>query len=274
MPRLLREPLLHVVVLGVLLFGLYAWVAPPRASEEIVVPADAVVAMREDFRRRTGRVASATDERAMVDAWVGDEVLVREALALGLDRGDAIVRRRLIQKMEFLIENTEPVPAPTETELSAYLAAHPERYGNPERISLTQVFVSAQRAGDGAAAEAASLRARLEDGADPAALGDPFLRGREFRLYAQSELANVFGASFAAAVMRLPDGTWSEPIRSSFGVHLVRITERRPGVAPTLSMARERVERDWREERRQALDREARERLKARYVVRIEGGGS
>jgi hypothetical protein len=217
---------------------------------------------------------SATDERGMVDAWVGDEILVREALALGLERGDVVVRRRLIQKMEFLIENTEPVPAPTDAALEAQLAAHPERYGNPERISLTHVFVSAQRAGDAAAAEAAQLRARLLDGADAGALGDPFLRGRELRLHAQSELANVFGAAFAAAVMALPDGTWSEPIRSSFGFHVVRVTERRAGVAPTLATVRERVERDWREERRRTLNREARDRLRSRYVVRVEDGGS
>jgi hypothetical protein len=266
-----REPLVHVVVLGMLVFGLHRWVAPPKASQEIVVPADALAGLRDDFRRRTGRMPSATDEQALVDAYVNDEILVREGLALGLDRGDVVVRRRLIQKMELLLENTEPVPAPTDAELAAYLAAHPARYASPPRVSFTHVFVSAQRAGDRVGREAEALRTQLDAGADPATLGDPFLRGRDFRLHAQAELASIFGAPFATEVMALPEGVWSAPLRSTFGLHLVRVSEKRAGTAPELSAVREQVEREWRVERRAALDRETRARLRARYVVRVEG---
>jgi len=246
-------------------------VAPPRASQEIVVAPDAVDGMREDFRRRTGRMPSATDEQAMIEAYVGDEILVREGLAMGLDRGDIIVRRRLIQKMEFLLENSEPVPAPTDAELQAYLTAHADRYGSPPRVTFTHVFVSSQRAGTDVATEAAALKTKLDDGADPAALGDPFLRGREFRLHSQAELASIFGAPFADAVMKQPENTWSDPIRSTFGLHVVRVTEKRPGTEPVLTNVRDRVEREWREDRRQALNREARARLRSHYVIRIEG---
>jgi peptidyl-prolyl cis-trans isomerase C len=264
----------HVVLLGVVLFGVHRWVAPPRASQEIVVPADALAGMREDFRRRTGRMPSATDEKAMLDAYVDDEVLVREGLALGLDRGDIIVRRRLIQKMEFLLENTDPVPPPTDAELETYLQAHADRYASPARVSFTHVFVSSQRAGERAASEADALRAQLDGGADPSALGDPFLRGREFRLHSQGELAGIFGAPFAAAVFALPESVWSAPIRSTFGTHVVRVTEKRPGTAPVLAAVRDRVQHDWREERRETLNREARTRLRSHYVVRVEGAGS
>ena len=238
------------------------------------MPADALAGMREDFRRRTNRMPSATDEQAMLDAYVNDEVLVREALAMGLDRGDIIVRRRLIQKMEFLIENTEPVPAPTDAELERLLAAHPERYASPERITFMHVFVSAQHPGGDAATVAAAVKTQLDAGADPAALGDPFLRGREFRLHSQGELAGIFGAAFAAAVMGLPENLWSGPVHSSFGEHLVRVSERHAGVAPVLTTVRARVERDWREERRETLNREAHTRLRAHYVVRVDGAGS
>jgi len=272
--RWLREPLVHVLVLGVLLFGLHRWVAPPRASEEIVVAPDAVAGMREDFKRRTGRMPSATDEKNMIDAYVADEILVREALSMGLDRGDIIVRRRLIQKMEFLIENTEPVPEPTDAELEAFVAAHPERYATPARVTFTHVFVSNERAGANAEAEAAGIRDKLDAGADPATLGDPFLRGRELRLHSQPELAGIFGPQFAAAVMQLPENVWSQPIRSTFGVHVVRVSERKPGTAPALATIRQRVEREWKEERREVLNREARARLRQRYVVRVDGAGS
>jgi hypothetical protein len=269
--RLVREPLVHVVLLGVVLFGLHRRVAPPKASAEIVVPADARAGLRDDFRRRTGRMPSATDEQALVDAYVDDEILVREGMALGLDRGDVVVRRRLIQKMDLLLENTEQVPAPTDAELQAYLAAHGSRYASPPRVSFTHVFVSAQRAGDRVGSEAEALRAQLDAGTDPATLGDPFLRGREFRLHAQGELASIFGAPFAAEVMALPEGAWSAPLRSTFGLHLVRVSEKRAGTAPDLAAVREQVEREWRVERRAALDREARARMRARYVVRVEG---
>ncbi len=272
--RVVREPLVHVLVLGVLLFALHRFLAPPSASREIVVPADALAGLRDDFRRRTGRMPSATDEQALVDAWVDDEILVREGLALGLDRGDAIVRRRLIQKMQLLLENTETVPPPSDAELEAFLAAHATRYASPPRVTFTQVFVSAQRAGDGAGSEAEALRARLDAGADPSTLGDPFLRGREFRLHSQAELASIFGPAFAAAVMALPGETWSAPLRSTFGLHLVRVSETRPGAAPELASVREQVEREWRVERRATLDREARARLRSRYVVRVEGAAS
>jgi hypothetical protein len=257
-----------------MLFALHRWVAPPRASREIVVPADALAGLREDFRRRTGRMASTTDEQAMLEAYVDDEVLVREALALGLDRGDVIVRRRLIQKMEFLLESTEPIAPPSDAELERHLAAHRERYASPARVSLTHVFVSSTRAGARAEAEAGELRARLEAGTDPATLGDPFLRGREFRLHAEGELAAIFGAPFAAEAMRLGEGGWSAPIRSSFGWHLVRVSEKRPRTEPVLADVRAQVERDWRAERRAALDRDARARLRGRYVVRVEGSPS
>jgi hypothetical protein len=264
----------HVLVLGALLFGLHRWVAPPRASAEIVVAPDVVTGMSEDFKRRTGRMPSVTDERSMIDAYVADEILVREALALGLDRGDVIVRRRLIQKMEFLLENTEPVPDPTDAGLEAFVAAHPERYAMPARVTFTHVFVSSERAGANADAEAAGLRDRLDAGADPATLGDPFLRGRELRLHSQPELAGIFGPQFAAAVMQLPENAWSQPIRSTFGAHVVRVTEKKPGTAPALATIRQRVERDWKDDRRQELNREARARLRQRYVVTVEGAGS
>jgi hypothetical protein len=271
--RLVREPLVHVVLLGVLLFALHRWVAPPNASQEIVVPADALAGLRDEFRRRTGRMPSVTDEQALLDAYVNDEILVREGVALGLDRGDVVVRRRLIQKMQLLLESTEAVPAPTDAELQAYLDAHASRYASPPRVSFTHVFVSTQHAGDRAASEIDAFRTQLDAGADPATLGDPFLRGRELRLHAQGELASIFGAAFAADVMALPEGVWSAPLRSTFGFHLVRISEKRPGTAPEMGAVREQVEREWRAERRASLDRDTRARLRARYVVRVEGAG-
>jgi hypothetical protein len=269
-----REPLVHVLLLGVALFALHRWVAPPGADAEILVTADLVAGMRQDFQRRTGRPPTVEEEVAAIDKFVDDEVAVREALAMGLDRGDVIVRRRLIQKMEFLLENVEPLPDPSDADLSRYLSAHAARYATPARVSFVHVFAATQAHGEESRAVAEGLRTALVSGGDPSRLGDPFLRGREMRLQAETEIANAFGPAFAAAVMGLPDATWSEPIRSSFGWHVVRIDDRRPGAAPSLAAVRARVERDWREDRRQVSNAEARQRLRTRYVVRREGPGA
>jgi peptidyl-prolyl cis-trans isomerase C len=258
------------MALGAALFGLHRWVAPSAPSRHIVVSAALIQGLRQDYLRRNGRLPTAAEEDGLVDRYVDDEVRYREALVLGLDRGDVIVRRRMVQKMQYLTEDTEPVPPPTEAELQAYVDAHPARYAVPERVSLTHVFAANERRGDAATTVAAAWQAALAAGAAPTALGDPFLRGQEFTLASEDELAGVFGPEFAAAVMALPVGQWSAPLRSSYGVHVVRLSERRGGTPASLAGVRDRVMRDWQEERREALDRAALARLRARYDLRIE----
>lgn len=269
--RLAREPAVHLLALGAALFFVHRAVAPPNGTRRIVVSSAVLDGLRQDHRRRTGVLPTPVEEAALAARWVDDEVLYREALALGLERGDVVVRRRLVQKMAYLVEDLDPIPAPGDAELAAYLAAHPERYAKPARVSLTHVFAGNDRHGEGAAAIAAAWRPALEDGAAPGGLGDPFLRGRELTLWTESELAGAFGAPFAARVMALPVGAWSEPVSSPFGWHVVRVNERRPGRAPDLADVRDEVTHDWREERRDASNRAARERLRQRYAVEVEG---
>lgn len=190
---------------------------------------------------------------------------------MGLDRGDTVVRRRLIEKMRLLLEDTERIPPPTAAELEGYLRAHASEYARPARVTFTQVFVSAQGAGQRADEIAAGLKTQLDGGADPATLGDPFLRGRDFRLHSEAEIAAIFGPGFAATVVAAPPGVWTGPVHSPYGAHLVRVGERQPGVEPGLAAVRERVARDWRVERRRAIEAESRARRRARYVVRVEG---
>ena len=129
------------------------------------------------------------------------------------------------------------------------------------------MFVATDRHTGDARALATGWRSRLDSGEAPATLGDPFLRGREFPLHTQEELVGIFGAEFAAAVMAIPSGLWSEPLRSSFGWHLVRVTQREAGGAAELAAVRDLVERDWREAQRATLDRDALQKLRARYDV-------
>lgn len=268
---LLREPLVHFLILGTGLFLLQARVSRDPGARTIVVPASALQGMRQDHLRRTGHPPSAEQEAAMLQRYLDDEARYREALSLGLDRGDVIVRRRLVQKMDFLLEDGAPLPEPTDQDLAAYLTAHAERYAAPDRVTLEHVFVSRERHPD-APADAARLRDALAAGADPASLGDPFLRGREFRLASERDLAGVFGTGFARRVMAVPAGEWAGPIESGYGSHVVRVGERRPGGAPPLEAVRETVLRDWRAERREEASRAALDRLRASYEVRVDPG--
>ncbi len=265
--RWLREPLIQFLVLGAALAAVYGWTAaPPR---RIVLSNDTIQGLRQEYLRRNGRLPGAAEEAAMVQHFVDDEILYREALAQGLDRGDIIVRRRLVQKMEFMLEGLDPVPAPADLELQAYLDAHVERYTIPDRVALTHVYVSNERHGREGEALALELRRRLLAGDDAAALGDPFIRGRRFELQTERQLAGIFGDAFARELMSLPEAEWSPPLRSSYGWHLVRVDERRPGHIPALADVQPAVRRDWEAERRADMDHTALERLRRRYDIAL-----
>jgi len=269
--RCLREPLLHFAVLGAALFALHRWTAPPTPTSQIIVTAALQRGLRQEHLRRQGRLPTVAEEHALVDRYVDTEVMLREALALGLDRGDIIVRRRLVQKMEFLNQGLEPLPPPTDAELERFLAEHAERYLLATRVSLAHVFVSTSAHPSDAAAVAADLRERIAAGEDPARLGEPFLRGREFRAQTEGELGGIFGPEFARLVLALPVDEWAGPLASSFGLHLVRVTERSGGRRATVAEVRRELARDWDEERRAAMGRAALARLRQRYDVRVEG---
>jgi len=269
--RWLREPLLHFAILGATLVGLHRWVAPPSLGRQIVLSASVINGLRQDHLRRNGALPTAAEEAALIQRYIDNEVLYREALALGLDRGDIIVRRRLVQKMEFLTEGLEPLPTPTDHDLQTYLDAHAAHYAVEDRVTLTQVFASTDRHADAAPRLAGQWREQLLAGAEPSTLGDPFLRGRDFTLVSERDLAGIFGNAFAGQVMQVPAGTWSAPIVSSYGVHLVRVDAHVPGHHPALAEVRAAVSRDWYDEHRADADRAALARLRQRYDVRIDG---
>jgi peptidyl-prolyl cis-trans isomerase C len=247
---MLREPLFHFCLIGSCLFALHHWVQPKK--QRIVVQPAFVEALRDEARTRTGHLPTAAEQAALIQRFVDEEILYREALALGLDRGDVIVRRRLVQKMEMLASPEEP----SSEELERYLRAHAARYRTPPRVTFHHIFV--ERDLDG-------VQRALAAGGDWQKLGQPFVAGRSWSRKSESEIAALFGADFARPVMALRAGEWVA-LRSRFGQHLVRVDEQL-GAEPGGVTAR--VREDWLREKRSGMDQTALAQLRARYTVAI-----
>lgn len=235
------HPLLRFVVLGAALFALDRWRSPPHSranGHDIVLSRDFVAGLRAGLGRERGREPSAAEFEARLGEHVRDEALYRSALAMGLDRGDGIIRRRLVQKLNYLLEAEAEPAAPGEATLRGWYDAHRERYRTGARVDFEQRFFSADRRGANAATDAT---AALTTGVE----GDPFLRGPRVVDATDAEVRGAFGEGFAAAVAALPVGVWRGPIASPYGQHLVRVTARREGSEGSFEPVRATVTREW-----------------------------
>lgn len=264
--RLLREPLLHFVIAGAALFALYAW-AKPRASGEgdsIVVSTDRIAALDQQFQLVWQRAPTRHEREGLVEQYVREEVLYREGLALGLERDDAVVRRRVGQKVAFLVQET-PQP-PTERELQEWLDAHAQQYRRPALYTMQQVFVDPSRRGE-IAAVGTALAA---PGTDWRRAGDGTMLPAMLDSATASDVENVFGPGIAQALDDAPVGAWMGPIQSQYGFHFVRVTVREPGSMPSLDDVLEEVRRDVLASRLRKAQEDMYQRLRARYAVKVE----
>lgn len=278
MRKLLRSPLVAFLLVGALLFALDRWRQGRAAGAEVVVEAAEIARLEELWRMQAGREPTAAEREAMIHNLVREEILYREARRLGLDRDDTIVRRRLAQKMEFLLQDLATVSEPTEEELRAHHRRHADRYIEPARLSFRHVFLSRERHGDDAAQAARELLPELRrSGAESERwrrVGDPFMLQREYGHRTRDDLAELFGGAFAEAVSELPVETWGGPVDSAYGAHLVWISQREAERPLTFDEARDWIADELRFERRTAANRDAFEEIAARYEVRIEAGDS
>ena len=268
--KLLREPLLHFLVIGAALFGVYQWATGGEsAQDEIVVSAGQIASLEAIFSQTWQRPPTAKETQALVDEYIRDEILYREGVAMGLDRDDAIVRRRIRQKMEFVADLSADVP-PTDAELRAFVADHPDRFSGEPRVSFEQVYLPA-----GAQAakeeEVERLRLALNAGtADASTAGSPFLAGSDFRDLGRSEVAQTFGADFAAWVNDAAPGAWQGPVTSGYGTHLVRISERTEAREPPFEQVRDAARREWLHARKVEANDALYEKLRSRYAIKVE----
>jgi PPIC-type PPIASE domain len=272
----LREPLLHFLLVGAAVFVLYQFLNQGRtdAPREIVVAEARVEALAENFAKTWMRPPTAQELKGLADDYVAEEVYYREAIAMGLDRDDTVIRRRLRQKMEFISEDLASAVQPTDAQLQEYLEQHADKFVRASRLTFQQVFFSSEKRGQTANRDAERLLAELQAGrgpANPPDAGDPTLLPAGMDSAAPQEIANTFGSEFAANVEEAPVGQWAGVLESGYGLHLVRVDQRDPGVMPTLGEIRPLVEREWASEQRTRTNKELLDKLLAKYEVRIEG---
>lgn len=273
-PRVwLREPLLHFLVIGAALFALYRLVGERDTAPGAIIVSEAQVeALAQSFARTWMRPPTAAEVRGLVDDYVKEEIYYREAIALGLDQDDTVIRRRLRQKMEFISDDVAAAREPTEADLAEFLRSNAESFADPPALSFRQVFFSSDRRGASAVSDARQGLARLAavpSEAVPA--GDPTLLPAQMSGASSREVANVFGEAFAAELEGAPLERWVGPFESPFGAHLVWISARTPGRVPPLAEIRPAVVREWQAVQQRNGNDALYEALRRKYEVRIEG---
>ena len=267
-PPLGRSPLVVFLLLGVAVFAVDRWLDDAGADRVVTETEEQIGAIRERWIAQWGRPPTGRELEGLIDEAVREEILYREARRRGLERGDAIIRRRLAQKMTFMLEDNAELLPPTAREVAEYFAAHAERYREPPRTTFRHVFLN----DDGRIAprqDAAALLHEVRNGEAESwrRAGDPFILLREYADRTDREITDLFGADFTTALGGLAVGGWHGPVDSAHGTHLVQVLERSAPRSPALDDIRERIAQDLLEARRRERNRNALQALRERYDV-------
>ncbi len=273
--NLLKDPFLHFLLIGAALFATYRLVNRESAPDpqQIIVSPGQIEHMTTTFARTWQRPPTSRELNGLIDQYVKEEIFSREAVKLGLDRNDTVIRRRLQQKMEFITDDLLSAEEPTDATLNEFLAKHPDAFRTEPRYTFRQVFYSAGRRGEALESDVLKLLAELKDKgaeADISELGDPTLLPLSMTNETRRSVENTFGREFSAALTRAAAGEWIGPIRSNFGLHLVLIEQREDGGVPELAEVREAVRREWEHARREESARKFFEDLLNQYQVVVD----
>ena len=275
--RFLRDPLLLFLLAGIGLFALYRWLNPEAFEREVD---NRIVITEDDLRQMSvqwlaqGRPALTRQEwQSLIERKVREEVLYREALALGLDRDDTIIKRRLVQKMDFLAEDLAGLMEPTTEVLEAWYSENAERFALPPRATFRHVYFSPDRrgarAGDDARRALVLVSGNGSDAAATAAVGDPFMFQNYYGDRTPAQVAASFGPGFAERLFQQSPGQWQGPIESGYGWHLVHVESITPGRIPVFEEVQDDVERDWINAQRREAKRRIYEQMRANYEVEL-----
>jgi len=275
--RFWREPLIHFFILGLAVFGLHA--ALDRKPEAAVndpylveVSSADIEWLRTIFNKRMGREPNVQDLRGQVNHLIREQILSREAVAMGLDEGDMVVRRRLAQKMEFLFKDLSAMTEPTEDDLRKYFFKNRRKYESSPRVTFTQVYFSIDSRGVEGAKQAA--QALIKEDGDPyrvPTLGDASILSPGCTECSVREIKDQFGTGFAEAVKNLELGSWNGPVKSAYGFHAVYIHKRQETKLPKFYDIIDRIKNDWMSAKREENTRRVYGEIRSRYRVLLEG---
>jgi peptidyl-prolyl cis-trans isomerase C len=263
----LREPLVHFLIAGALVFAFSVWRGAPADPESrtITVDADAVTRLSQGFVQTWGRAPSPAEIDGLIRAEIKEEVYYREALRLGLDADDPIVRRRMRSKMEFLAKAQVENAMPDNAALAAWFARNRNRYTEGARFDLDQLYL-----GEASDAEAARIMTALKSRTDWRTLAQPISLPQSVANSDEKGLARIFGAEFAAAAVTAKQADWAGPVQSGYGRHLIRVRMTAQGRTPPLADIRQRVENDWRAETAATREAKAYQLLLNSYTIYID----
>jgi hypothetical protein len=270
--KLIREPLLHFVLLGVLIFFGYSILS--KAYEEpsnIVITKGDINSIITSFVNMRQRQPSQEEFDALIKERVRQEVYRREAVALGLDKDDIIIERRLEQKMEFIVEDNADEATPTDTQLQNYLLKHQEQFKLEPQFTFRQIFLNPDSRGNSIDKSAAKILVELNHNDDHfQKYGDATLLPIELTDARETEISNQFGNEFKTQLKQLPKGRWAGPFKSTYGLHIVKVSEYTDGRIPALVEIRESVIAEWGHSHRAEANEIFYQELLKNYKVTIE----
>jgi len=271
LPAILREPLVHFLLIGLGLFLLYGRVATEGSdSRTIEITGARVDEMARQFQAVWSRPPTVSEMQGLIDTYIHDEVLYREGLAMSLDADDPVIKRRVRQKVDVISEEIGNQQAPTDAELNDYLANNSDDFRRAPILSFEQVFFSGDAPADVVERQSREALARLNEGAAPASVGQATMLPSSVRSMPADLVARDFGEEFTKRLESLPLNVWHGPIASGMGAHLVRITGRKPSELPPLAAIRPQVQREWENQRRERNRAEAYQAMLKNYRVVID----
>jgi peptidyl-prolyl cis-trans isomerase C len=272
MNKLHKEPLLHFLIIGAVVFVFFSIVNKDEidaSGNKIVVATAEIERLSANWSKKWNRPPTKTEQKGLVESYIKEEVYYREALALGLDQNDTILRRRLMQKMEFLSNDLAELNQPDETELNKYFVDNQEKYQLPARVSFTHIYFSLDKRGAKVVEDAKSVLSGLNALRAPEK-GDGFMMQYDFVQETPFEVERLFGKGFAEQLFKSEINTWQGPIESGYGLHLVRISEKVDSRMPELAFVIDKVRTDLMFERRKKMNKEIYEKFKERYEIVVE----
>jgi len=267
-----KEPLLHFLIIGAFIFVVFSIVNKDEidvSGNKIVITAADIERLSSNWSKKWNRPPTEIELKGLVESYIKEEVYYREALALGLDQNDTILRRRLMQKMEFLSNDLAELNQPDETTLNKYFLNNQEKYELPAQVSFTHIYFSLDKRGAKVVEDAESVLSGLDALRAPDK-GDSFMLEYDFAQETPYEVERLFGKNFAEQLFTLKANAWQGPIESGYGLHLVRISEKIDARMPELASVIEKVRTDLMFERRQKTNKEIYERFKERYEIVVE----